>query len=186
MLIILFGIQSKGKSSLIDFLIGCDVSYKKAGEGTKQPVHFHVYKSTGPSTVLYWGFDALPPAGTPGLNQAEFRKKMESYMDTAVMSSTPLHVVVSTPNPIFEGTLVDCPGWLQGGLLVTPEPPAKKAITMDILETAALSAHDLSVFIAVESVSTSSADFTSLVQEMNAYFQVFTLRSSATFTFRLF
>jgi hypothetical protein len=50
LLVVIFGHESTGKSSLLDEYLGLDMSFTSANQGTLQPISYHVYKKN-PSVI---------------------------------------------------------------------------------------------------------------------------------------
>lgn len=190
MLVVIFGHESKGKTSLLDEYLGQPgMSFTAADQGTICPVAYHVKKAR-PSialpdrfngTVYYWNTDIESSDPNLALTASDFKDKMRAHMTALkaraggqnTATEEVLNCAIYSQNARFEGIILDLPGWRDS---ITPtEPDAEnklkvRQISFDTLVRAVSKSHEASIFLCVESVSDDASRKSLSFKDVTDYF----------------
>lgn len=149
--IVMFGQQSTGKSTAVEFLIGFDIAFKAPGMATKSPVMYNIYRRPG-GTQFYVGKD--DSSGVP-LTKKEITTATANHMHslTAIVG-TVFNVAIYTDNPLFEGELLDLPGFQSNvASNANAQVIADNDKVFDIIENLLLNSNSQSIFICNEAIT---------------------------------
>lgn len=168
LVIVLSGQQSNGKSTAFNALVGYNLAFTHIGQGNRCPVYYHIHNSTSGDASFYWG--TTSKNNQKPLTAKGIAKKLQDHMlniangnkDSNIAVSEAVHIAVYVPNPLFQGELIDCPGWVgsigEGLGQAEDDKKAVKEISFDILKSVVNNVHKDSLFIIMEAMTFNPQD----------------------------
>ena len=192
LLVVIFGHESKGKSSLLDEYLGqTGMSFTAVDQGTLCPVSYYVYKAKPVSipvnkfkpgdSIFYWDTDIESPDSSLALTAAEFSVKMKDHMTQLKLKAKGhntatdevLHCAIYNPNARFQGIVMDLPGWRD--VINQQEQDAHnklkvRQISFDALVKAVSVSHEASIFLCVEAVSDEASHKSLSIKDVTDFF----------------